>query len=276
MINCSVTKDASDDEFRKAAKLSILLSDDPLIQCIRDGIDSDVFIYRKGDLVWGKGDPAPSVELSANAFVDTLAKAKELGIWPRKPKEPATTGTGGEATGGGRGGDTGPSGSGGTTEGRTGSGTTVVTGGAVTAEGPLSQALIILFEKARTNKIQALSELRIKLFEVKATWSVHQAVATYRGADIKCSFSTSLTADGIDSFEVEFRGSIAKANAVKSFLEAQLRMADEHSFEGLYSLRFESPLATVQETAEVFIKAMTKYGGGEAYVEANGAADKEG
>ena len=151
-----------------------------------------------------------------------------------------------------------------------------MTQGAVNAEGPLNQALIVLFEKARRSKIKAFSELRIKLFEAKATWSVHQAVATYRGADINCSFSSSLTGDGIDSFDVEFSGSMAKANAVKSFLEAQLQMADDHSFEGLYSLRFGSPLATVQEKAETFIKAMTKYGGGEAYVEANAAADKEG
>ncbi len=260
------------NEFRKAAKLSILLNDDPLIQCIRDGIDTEVFIYRKGELVWGKGDPSPSVELSANAFVHTLAKAKELGIWPRKPKEEKKDRDrekdkdrkGKDRKGEKREGE------------RDDKRETEEEPAALSAEGPLNQALIVLFERARTNKIKALSELRIKLFEAKATWSVHQAVATYKGAEIQCSFSTDLSADGIDSFEVKFTGSIAKANAVKSFLEAQLRMAGDHSFEGLYSLRFETPLATVQEKAEAFIKAMTKYGGGEAYVEANAAANKEG
>ena len=75
------------NEFRKAPKLSILMDDDPLIRCVRVGIDTNVFIYRKGDLVWGKGDPAPSIEISENAFVHTIANAAEAGLWPRKPKE---------------------------------------------------------------------------------------------------------------------------------------------------------------------------------------------
>ncbi|GAG37053.1 unnamed protein product, partial [marine sediment metagenome] len=165
------------NEFRKAAKLSILLNDDPLIQCIRDGIDAEVFIYRKGELVWGKGDPSPSVELSANAFVHTLAKAKALGIWPRKPKETEKGEDKGKEKGKWR--DR-------KDEKREGERDDErereEKPAALSAEGPLNQALIVLFERARGNKIKALSELRIKLFEAKATWDVHQAVATHRGA----------------------------------------------------------------------------------------------
>ena len=42
------------------------------------GIDQEFFIYREGELVWGKGDPTPSIQISANAFVHTLQNAKEL------------------------------------------------------------------------------------------------------------------------------------------------------------------------------------------------------
>ena len=71
------------NEFRKAPKLSILLVDSPLITCIREGINSDVFIYREGDQVWGKGDPAPSIKVSENAFVHTMADAQKKKLWPR-------------------------------------------------------------------------------------------------------------------------------------------------------------------------------------------------
>ena len=47
------------NEYRRAPKLSMLVSNGPLIACIRQGIDSEVFIYREGNQVWGKGDPAP-------------------------------------------------------------------------------------------------------------------------------------------------------------------------------------------------------------------------
>ena len=47
------------NEYRRAPKLSMLVSNSPLVACIRQGIDSEVFIYREGNQVWGKGDPAP-------------------------------------------------------------------------------------------------------------------------------------------------------------------------------------------------------------------------
>lgn len=264
------------NEFRKAEKLSILLDDDPLIRCIRDGIDSDVFIYRKDELIWGKGDPAPSIEISENAFVHTLADAEKAGLWPRTPRltggraggEPGGrgTGVGGGADGGGP--SIGAEGGGGGV-GRAGPIATL----ALTAEGPLSQALTELFEKARAQKVAAVTELRIKLFEAKATWNVHQAVANYRDADVNCRFEATLSGDEIESFQVEFAGSLNKANAVKSFLDAQLRTTSDHRFEGQYTLRFKEPMRTAVEKAELFTKAMTKYGSGEAFVEAQAAAE---
>ena len=71
------------NEYRRAPKLSMLLTDAPLVACIREGIAGDVFIYRQGDQVWGKGDPAPAVQIGDDAFVHTLADAKKKHLWPR-------------------------------------------------------------------------------------------------------------------------------------------------------------------------------------------------
>src|SRR5262249_14811768 len=78
-----ISTQALRNEFRRAQKLSILLSDGPLVQCIRDGIEAEVFIYREGNQVWGKGDPAPAIQVSENAFLHTLADAKKRHLWPR-------------------------------------------------------------------------------------------------------------------------------------------------------------------------------------------------
>ncbi len=89
-----------------------------------------------------------------------------------------------------------------------------------------------------------------------------------------CQFTASIDGDGIQNFAIEFTGVMAKANAVKSFLDPQLRSASDHSFEGTYTLAFTAPLSTVADKTTEFTKAMTKYGGGEAYVEAEAAAQE--
>jgi hypothetical protein len=71
------------NEYRRAPKLSMLVSNGPLIACIRQGIDSGVFIYREGDQVWGKGDPAPVIHVTDDAFVHTMEDARKKHLWPR-------------------------------------------------------------------------------------------------------------------------------------------------------------------------------------------------
>lgn len=265
------------NEFRRAPNLSILLGDEPLTQCIRQGIDSDVFIYRVGDQVFGKGDPTPVIQISDNAFVYTMSQAKQQSLWPRKPK-PADPPAGG-STGvnlGGSGATTtagGTTSTGGATGGATtGPGTTAPSTGRLTATGPLRQALTKLFEQARSQKIEKFATVRIRLFGHKDTWDVHQAVATFNGATSTSEFSVVMQADGIEELALEFRGNMQRANTLKSNLTPLLQTATDARFEGAYTLKFNAPLATDTTSGETFIKAMTKYGGGEAYVEAEAAA----
>src|ERR1035437_396095 len=70
-------------EYRRAPKLSILLHDTPLFECIRNGIDQGVFIYREGSQVWGPGDPRPVIHISDNHFLHTIKDAEEKKLWPR-------------------------------------------------------------------------------------------------------------------------------------------------------------------------------------------------
>ena len=69
--------------FAVRPKLSILLSDNPLVTCIRKGIQEGVFLYREGEQLWGKGDPEPAIRISDNALVHTLDDARAKKLWPR-------------------------------------------------------------------------------------------------------------------------------------------------------------------------------------------------
>ncbi|MFH1134692.1 MAG: DUF499 domain-containing protein [Pseudomonadota bacterium] len=264
-------------EYRKAPKLSILLDDDPFIKCIRNGIEQGIFIYRKGDQVWGKGDPAPSIELTENAFVHTLAHAKTSGLWPRpepKPAEPVKPSTAGSGPKGG------PYGIGGDPSGFGGEGRTEAADGGVTpylssvsAQGPLRQALIELFEKARKQAFKALGTMTIRLFEHAGAKFLHQALVGFKEADITHEFNMGIEADGIDALTLEFRGRLDKANVIRSNIEPLLRTANSQTYQGSFFLVFKPLLSTDQTKAEAFIKMMTNQGGAEAFIEAEAATE---
>ena len=159
--------------------------------------------------------------------------------------------------------------------GTVGGGTVPTPSPSLSAEGPLAQALTELWEKARKAKHEKLEKLVIRFYEAPATWPVHQALATMtREAQVGCRFDASLSADGVDTFHVVFEGRFDKASTIKGFLDSQLRSAREVIFEATYTLTFPSGLSLVPAQVEAFQKNLTKYGSGEAYVEAHAAAQK--
>jgi hypothetical protein len=335
------------NEFRRAPKLSILLGDEPLIACIREGIDQGVFIYREGDQVWGKGDPSPSVRVSENAFVHTALDAKSKHLWPRpeplrvqlvaNPTEidaGSSASLSAEISGGvppyfvqasEQGlsvGDTesssllatvSPSESQeyqieitdqrGT---KISAKTTVlvrsssgVDGGSVAppappkpptppvstppkkpvvkdlnAEGPLAQALSELFEKARAAGVKTLDSMTIKFFDASPAFRVQQAIATLQGVESTAAYEAAIVMDGVENLDIDFKGRLDKANTLKSFLDAQIRSAKDVDFTATYSLVFEKGQATTADAGEKLGKDLTRYGAGEAFVEAEAAPEE--
>jgi hypothetical protein len=400
-----ITTLALRNEFRKAPKLSILASDGPLITCIRQGIDTEVFIYREGNQVWGPGDPSPAIQISENAFVHTLADAKKKKLWPRaEPLRVTLEATPGIIQAGGKAelvlnvaGGVGPYTYASTVEtfsvtntnqtafqhvaelsssksyqvqvsdsrgqkeiatvqvvvgdqpiplevelvanparikaGQMTELTLAISGGEppytcqssesafhhtkttqtifqaslrpkqttklqvhvtdsdgeqqtaaieivvdeaapseLTAEGPLAQALDDLWEQARKNKVKSIGKLIVRFYEAPAAWKIHQALATLKDAEVKCAFEAEVEADGIDSLRIEYAGNLAKAQGVRSFLEPQIRSANDHTFDATYTLTFaESGLRMEGSEPEQLAKNLTRYGAGEAYVEAHAA-----
>jgi hypothetical protein len=141
----------------------------------------------------------------------------------------------------------------------------------LSSQGPLAQALAELWDKARQAKVNAIGRLVVTFYDAAATWKVHQAMATIRDAEVNCSFEVAISAEGVNAFDVKFDGRLDKANVVKSFLDPQLRSAADHDFTATYTLSFPAPLSTTADKVEAFARSMTRYGSGEAYVEAHAA-----
>lgn len=324
------------NEFRKAPKLSIMITDEPLISCIRQGIQEGLFIYREGSQVWGKDDPAPAIHVTENAFVHTLADAKKKRLWPRAaplqvrfaanpgriaPGEAAlltVSVEGGippytyacvEAA----------LASAGTEEtvleaevspeesasyqievtdsrgARQSATATLLVGAAggkplppppppvppppppppapreLSAEGPLAQALTMIWEKARKGGHPRIDALTVKFYEAAGAWKAHQAMATAKNTKVVVQMNVDIQMPEVEVFRVEFEGSVERANGVKAFLDAQLRAADDSSFEVVYMMTFENGLQMAGEEPEKLAGQLTRYGAGEAFVEAQAA-----
>ena len=326
------------NEYRRAPKLSMLTSDRPLKDCIRQGVDSEVFIYREGRQVWGKSDPAPVIRINDDGFVHTIADARKKNLWPRAEplvltfsSAPREIQPGGTAelkvtlTGG-----IPPYTYTGTYPDLSVASTTqtvlrcdvspdasltyqvevtdsrgqrqeataevyvaklgekplppkkpdppivppkpiVPAKPDLNAKGPLAQALAELWEKARKAKVNSVEKIVISFFDAAATWRVHQAMAMLKEAQVNCRFEADIKLEGVNSFQLEFDGKLDKANSLKSFLDPQLRTALDHDFSATYTLVFLTPLPTTIDRTDAFTKNLTRYGSGEAYVEAHAA-----
>ncbi|MFY9340948.1 MAG: DUF499 domain-containing protein [Planctomycetota bacterium] len=255
-------------EYRRAPGLSLLLDDSPLTQCIQAGIDGGQFIYREGDKVWGKGDPRPSIRIADSAFVATVEFAKKQGLWPRVPKpEPgqAPTPPVPTRTDPTSGGPQGPTAGAAPTQQQT-----------FQIEGMLATAVKQLFEKARQAKVRAFRWVSVRVFDLPGLKNLHAALATYRDGNLVVDFEFEVRDDDVEAFRIQFKGSYARGSKVRASLEALLNAAKEVDVRATYRLVFEPALATSTEKEDALGNLLTRNGSGEAFVEAEAAAQGGG
>ena len=85
------------DEFRRDPGLPILIGNDIFIRGVRRGIEQGEYVYQRGELLFGTGEPAASIMIDEQSVIFTMAYAKNAGIWPRqKPGESDRPEQGGE------------------------------------------------------------------------------------------------------------------------------------------------------------------------------------
>ena len=254
-------------EFRRDPALPILVGDDIFIRGVRRGIEQGEYVYRRGDLLFGPGDPSASIVIDEQSMVFTMACAKNAGIWPRKTDEPANAKAGhekpdrrSEMDEGGRHRDSGTEQVDGHPAGET--------PGSFSAEGVLREALVRLWEQARAKDVETMGTLTIRMFEAGDAFRLLRAVGAVSGANKSVTITGGYeTRDG-GSFELEFRGPVSDAQPVREFLEPQLRDASSRSLEAGFELTFEDGLSMQGDAAEKLSERLVRFASGAAHVSA--------
>lgn len=256
------------NEFRKDPALSILLGDDAFVRLVRTGVERGDYVYRRGDLVYGPGDPAAQIVIDEQSFVLTRPFAEQNGLWPRqKPDDKAESG--GASTGTGAPG-AGPDPS------RLYPQATTVRGGATAdvkvalqAEGPLREALGVLFGRARQREVARLASLTVQCFDAGDLFRLLPAANAVSAASKEVRLAVELEMPEGGALALEFNGPLSEAQLVREFLQPQLGAARDKNASGLFmTLKFEAGLALAGDLPERLQEQLTRVGNAAVFVTA--------
>ena len=266
------------DEFRRDPALPILIENDTFIKAIHKGVEQGEYVYRRGDLLYGKGDPMAMIIIDEQSVIFTSAYAQQHNIWPRQP-EPAPGGGlfgGGAPTPGGPttpGAPTGGPGGGGPGSGP-GAGGTPTTQPPLPGQkkfeeqGVLREALVKLWERARAAKVAKIGALEIRMYEAGDAFKLLGAIGAVANAKKKVVFEGGYATKDGSEFQFEFHGLIDDAKPLKEFLDAQFRAANEQDLRTTFELTFEQGLDMAGDAAEKMTERLVKFASGAAYVTA--------
>lgn len=282
------------EEFRRDPALPILANDEIFKKSVRKGVDLGEFVYKRGELLYGKGDPIATIQVDQDAVVFTMGYATQQGIWPRKPQT-GTGGAPGDLFGGGStqqaGNGTGSAepASGGADGGGQSSGAaqplvhdvpTTTSGSSwqatgtssFSAEGVLKEALKIIWEKARAKKVAALARIGISMFDASDAFRLLGAVGSVQKAQKTVTMNGGYETQSGSNMNIEFEGTIEDAKPIKEFIEPQLRAAKDKTLSAKFSIEFDGGLTLSGDAAEKLAEQLSKFATGAAYVSATAEA----
>ncbi|MHA6731232.1 ATP-binding protein [Devosia sp. A369] len=261
-------------EFRRDPSLPILLSDDVLRKAIRMGIEDGTYIYQKGDLIAGAGDPLPSISIDEETNIYTVDFAKAKGLWPRQQKAQHY-----------------PSVSGGSVsvssplfqpspefviesvpsspvEEDPGTAPVAVDIRSFTAQGVLKEALKQVLDQAKNAKVLKIDRISVRLFEAGDGFKLVPVANTITGAKktVKLIGEFTTTQDSAMSFE--FEGTAQDASTMKDYLEPQFRAAKEQDLKTTLTFDFDPGLSLDGDDGDKFVDKLTRFASAAAYVEA--------
>jgi len=262
------------EEFRRDPALPMLAGDDLFVRGVRRGCEQGEYVYQRGGLLFGKGDPPVTIEIDEQSIIFTMSYAREKELWPRQQatrgsprkdienagKEYGTGAADGTKTTAKR-------------EGRPDEDRAPQAGhGAFAAEGVLREALVRLWEQVRGSKFEAVAELQIRMYEAGDAFRLLRAVGAISGADkiVKLEGGYETRDDG--SFQLEFRGPVEDAKPVCEFLGPQLRQASDSHIKASFALSFEEGLSMQGNAAEQLTEQFSRFASGAAHVSATAKA----
>ena len=260
------------DEFRRDPFLPMLLGDDIFIKGIRRGIEQGDYVYQRGDLLFGPGDPPADIRIDEQAVVMTMAYAKNKGLWPRPTPKPVPPGPGPTPPGPGPGPGPTPPGPGPTPPGPGPGPPPPAPAGRFTAEGVLKDALAQLWEQARAKRVDMVGTLTIRMFDAGDAFRLLGTVGAVSAAQKVVAITGGYETPDGGTFELDFRGSVPDAQPVKEFLEPQLRSAKSRTVEATFELSFSEGLAMEGDAAGTLTDRLCRFASGAAHVSATAEA----
>jgi hypothetical protein len=246
------------NEFRKDPRLPILLGDDNFFALIRKGIEEEVYVYRSGDLLLGKGDPWADIRIDENSVVFTTVYARQQGIWPRPAPGVQPPSGGGPGPGPGTGPEPPPPSPPAPRPGvRT-----------FRAEAPLREALTRIWDQARDAGVQRLRVLRLRVFDHQDAFKLLTVMNGVSNAKREVSFEVEYETSGSSTLELRYRGTPDDAQPVKEFVDTQFRSARDKSLDTIYTLEFTEGLKLDADDPTKLTERLSRFASGAAFVEA--------
>ncbi len=244
------------DEFRRDPALPMLIGDDTFIRGIRVGVERGDYVYQRGDLLFGPGDPPASVQIDEQAVVLTMGYARNTGVWPRPSAEKGQEEAKPEP----------PPPEPGIEEERE---KYDAAAPELSAEGPLREALVRLWEQARDKNIESIGDLTLRLFDAGDAFPLLGVAGRIAGADKTVVLRGAYETQDGGSCELEFQGPLPDAQPVREFLDSQLRAAATTQLEaGIVFAFHDDGLAMRGQAPEQLAEELCRFASGAAYVSA--------
>lgn len=139
---------------------------------------------------------------------------------------------------------------------------------ALQTEGLLKEALLRLWEQARTRKLARLTWLRLAVFELEGALKLFGLVNATPNAAVQVYLDGGYeTADG-STLEVKFEGAAKDFKVVKEFLEPQRKAAKTACGQVRMTVTFPQGLALAGDEPEKFAEKLTRLGAGTIQIQA--------
>jgi hypothetical protein len=238
------------DEFRKDPALPMLSGDDIFVRGIRNGVEASEYVYQRGDLLYGPGDPAAVVQIDEQSIVLTMAYATDHAVWPRTPTPPPPPPPPPPGPGGGP-------------------GTHEPAPDPLTkrfsSEAVLQQALTKVWEDARASGIQRLGRISIRLFDPYDGFRLMGAIDAISGVGKQINLTGGYATTESSEMELHFRGTVQDAGPLREFLEPQFRAASTRSLDTEFVLEFGEGLDLSGDGPEKLTERLVRYASSAAF-----------
>ena len=250
------------DEFRRDPALPILVGDDTFIRGIRVGVERGDYVYQRGELLYGQEDPPAQVLIDEQAVVLTMTYARNTGVWPRPAVDKGQDED-----------EAGPEPAPAPDVGEDREKYTKPETPEVSAEGPLREALVRVWEQARDKHIERIGDLTLRLFDANDAFRLVSVAMRVPDADKTVALEGGYETPDGGVCELEYKGPLPDAQPVREFLEPQLRAGGATRLQASIAFAFhQDGLAMRGEAPEQLAEQLCRFASGAAFVTATARA----